>query len=94
MLFAENTNTTTWRKLITDEMEEHHDTWDNVVACTLNDALLDASFDAGYGAPKGDPFTLWTVTRVYFPVVYDGSEWCASVARHPDAIPTEHVGSW
>ena len=94
MLLTDETTTTTWRKLITNEMEEHHDAWENVVSCTLNDDLLDVSFYANYGDPEGAPFTLWTVTRVYFPVVYDGLEWCASVARHPDATPTEHVGSW
>lgn len=50
------------------------------------------SFDAGFGIEQGSEFTIWTARRVYFPACYDGSEWVASVSRHPDAEPTAHIG--
>lgn len=83
---------TTWRKEITLEMDERGESFADVEANTLTDDQLDAKFDHGYGVAKGSPFTLWTKNRVYFPVVYDGSEWVASVSRHPDGKPTWHVG--
>lgn len=82
----------TWREMITCEMEEHGEAWHDVVSCTLTDEQLDREFSAGYGLEEGAPFTLWTTRRVYFPACYDGSEWCASVARDPDGEPTPHVG--
>lgn len=58
-----------------------------------NKYLLE-EFDNGYGTSEGYPFTLWTKTHVYFPVVYDGSEWVESVPRNPPDTPEpkEHVG--
>lgn len=83
---------TTWRQLIADELEAHGETWEDVVASTLDQHELDVEFDDGFGAEQGQPFTLWTHKRVYFPAVYDGSEWVASVSREPDGKPTPHVG--
>lgn len=83
---------TTWRKHITDEMERIGDTWADVVQYTLTDEELDVEFDDGWGGTEGKPFTLWTKRRVYFPVMYDGAEWCGSVSRNPDGQPTDHVG--
>lgn len=83
---------TNWRILITREMDIHADGWENVVQCTLSDKELDKKFDNDFGAAEGEPFTLWTLSRVYFPVTYDGAEWCASVSRDPDGLPTGHVG--
>lgn len=83
---------TTWRELITEEMRGHNESWENVVSCTLTDEGLNKKFDDDYGLSKGVPFTLWTKKRVYFPAVYDGSEWVASVSRDPDGKPTFHVG--
>ncbi len=54
-------------------------------------ACLDQPFDAGYGLPRGLPFTMWTRRRVYFPVEYDGSESCASVPRHPCPEAVDHI---
>lgn len=51
-----------------------------------------ALFDASWGSTHGDPFTIWTEDRVYFPGNYDGSEWVASVPRHPCNEYTDHVG--
>jgi len=81
-----------WKSLITEEMNNHDDSWDSVVSCTLTEEELSKSFDEGYGWIEGKPFTVWTKTRVYFPAVYDGMEWVGSVSRNPDGNPTQHVG--
>lgn len=83
---------TTWREQITHEMGQHGESWDDVQACTLSDAELNAQFNPDFGWPEGKPFTVWTAQRVYFPVTYDGAEWCGSVSRIPDGKPTEHIG--
>ena len=82
----------TWRELILDEMKENSETWHDLIACTLSTAELDEEFDCGYGLSEGKPFTLWTRKRVYFPVVYDGSEWVGSVPRNPCNKATQHFG--
>jgi hypothetical protein len=85
---------TTWRALITQALAEHGESWADVEACTLTDAALDRPFNAGFGHPEGEPFTLWTTHRVYFPGVWDGAEWVDSVPRHPNGEATEHVGGY
>ncbi len=85
-------NNTTWRIQINAEMKENGETWEDVESCTLSDDELDKEFNSGYGMNEGEPFTLWTVGYVYFPVNYDGSEWVASVPRHPDGLATQHIG--
>lgn len=82
---------TTWRRAITVVLAEHGETWADVVACTLDDAGLDAEFDPSYGLVEGKPFGLWTKRRVYFPVCYDGAEFVASVPRDPSG-PIDHIG--
>lgn len=81
-----------WRLLIATELKNQGETWNDVVLCTLLDDELDETFDSGFGAPEGKPFTLWTQKRVYFPVCYDGAEWVSSVSRVPDYVATKHVG--
>jgi hypothetical protein len=83
---------TTWREELTEVMREHGESWGDVEACTLDDAALDVVFYAGMGGIGGEPFTLWTRARVYFPATYDGGEWVASVPRHPCSEATKHVG--
>ena len=83
---------TSWRILISEALSSSGATWDDVESCTLSDAELDVVFDAGFGIDEGAPFTLWTKDRVYFPVQYDGSEWCESVPRNPPGKATRHVG--
>ena len=83
---------TTWRKEIIHAMQINKDTWDNIIACTLTDSDLNMSFDNGYGAIEGKPFTVWTKHYVYFPACYDGAEWVGSVPRDPNEEPTEHIG--
>jgi hypothetical protein len=82
----------TWRKLIGNEMSDCGDSWKQVVSCTLTSEELDVEFDTDWGAVEGKAFTLWTHTRVYFPVCYDGAEWVSSVSRNPDGHPTNHQG--
>ena len=95
----------TWRNLIQSEMNQHGETFDDVVHQHIRvqkdyagepisdrEPSLDRQFDRGYGGSNGDHFTVWTANRVYFPAVYDGSEWCASVPRDPCDVATQHVG--
>ena len=83
---------TSWRQLITKEMDRHGDTWDAVEWSTFKGDQLDRQFDNGYGYPEGASFTLWTQSRVYFPAMYDGAEWAASVPRNPCAEAVDHIG--
>lgn len=84
---------TTWRKSITAEMRRYGETWADVVHCTLDDAQLDEEFESDFGGREGEPFTLWTHSRVYFPASYDGAEWVASAPRNPSDEAMEHVGN-
>lgn len=86
---TENSN---WRHLISMEMEEQGEDWKDVVSCTLTEPELDVEFYPGYGGTDGQPFTLWTTRRVYFPCCYDGAEWVSSVPRNPNGEVTEHIG--
>jgi hypothetical protein len=83
-----------WRNMIQKEMAKRGDSWQFTEYCTLSDEELDREFCSGYGSPEGEPFTLWTITRIYFPATYDGSEWVESIARHPSKEVTWHVGNW
>lgn len=78
---------TTWRKRIEDTADG-----DKIVYCTLSNTELDVEFDGGYGGSEGKPFTAWSEKYVYFPVVYDGSEWAGRAPRFPCDEATNHVG--
>ena len=84
---------TTWSKLIIREMlaqdvyNQHH-----TVMVAPNEKVLDVEFDNDYGLPGGPQFLLWTTSRVYFPVVYDGAEWVGSAPRDPQPDGQPHVG--
>jgi hypothetical protein len=82
-----------WYQHIAEEMDVYNESWKDVVSTTLTDEALHKKFDSGYGCSQGEPFTVWTTNRVYFPVVYKGAEWCGSVSRTPDGIATEHQGA-
>ena len=62
---------TNWRNLIQKEMSNHNETFEDVVSSTLTEKELLKEFYDGYGCSEGEPFTLWTTNRVYFPGVYD-----------------------
>jgi len=83
---------TTWRELVSTALHDRGEGWEDVVSNTMTDEEMDVEFYDGFGGAEGCPFTIWTENRVYFPAVYDGAEWCASVSRHPNGIPTRHVG--
>jgi hypothetical protein len=83
---------TTWRKELTASMAYAQDAGP-VVAVAPNDPTLDVEFDDGYGGSEGPDVLIWTETRVYFPVVYDGSEWLSSAPRNPQTEGQGHVGS-
>lgn len=83
---------TTWRELITEEMNEREELWSDIVKAVFSSGDEDTQFNCGYGCEEGSAFTVWTKNRVYFPVVYDGSEWCGSVARNPNDLSTPHQG--
>jgi hypothetical protein len=83
---------TTWRQLISYEMENRGETWGDIESTTFKDDEVDKEFDDGYGSTNGIPFTIWTKNTVYFPWVYDGSESAGSVSRNPDGLATKHVG--
>jgi hypothetical protein len=83
---------TTWRKILVDAMEETNESFADIESSTLTEAELDTEFDNGYGLSEGAPFTVWTKNHVYFPAVYDGAEWAASVSRNPNGHATNHIG--
>lgn len=83
---------TNWRKLLTGLMNENGETLDDIQSNTMTDAEMDTMFDDDYGGKEGCPFTVWTDKFVYFPGCYDGSEWVSCVSRHPNGVPTRHVG--
>jgi hypothetical protein len=82
----------TWKALITEELQLQGESWDDIVSITLTEDELNKGFDDSFGIAEGKPFTAWTARRVYFPVCYDGSEWVESVSRDPDGQPTNHCG--
>lgn len=81
---SENTN---WKMLIEVEAKG-----DEIISCTLTDAELLEVFDDDRGGVNGKPFTAWSDKYVYFPAVYDESEWVERVPRNPCDEATDHVG--
>lgn len=82
---------TTWRKELDEAMQGAGDPGP-VLAVAPSEAVLDVPFDSGFGGSQGQPMLAWTETRVYFPVVYDGSEWIESAPRNPTGEGQGHVG--
>jgi len=78
--------------MLVEALEHCGETWGDIEAITLTEAELDVEFDTGFGGAEGEPFTVWTKRRVYFPACYDGAEWVSSVSRYPDGKPTHHIG--
>ena len=65
---------------------------DTIIACTLSDEELRELFDASYGSIEGQRFTAWSEKYVYFPLVYEGSEWAGRAPRNPCDESTPHQG--
>lgn len=80
-----------WNSMLKNEFEQNGDDFSKMKT-TLNTEDLNREFDTGFGASVGDPFTAWGERYVYFPVVYDGSEWVGSAPRNPCDTVTNHQG--
>jgi hypothetical protein len=61
-------------------------------AVSIDHPIFDREFYGGYGCSEGCNFTAWGGKYVYFPAVYDGSEWISFVPRNPCLQATSHVG--
>lgn len=79
---------TTWNKQL--EIAADGDTI--LAKAPADETVWERVFDDGYGGSEGDPVLAWSASRVYFPVVYDGSEWIGSAPRFPRADGQRHVG--
>ena len=82
---------TTWRKELNQACKATKDKFDSLTM-TLSEEELDTRFDDGFGGSEGISFTAWSDDWVYFPAVYDGSEWVAWVPRNPCDKKTDHIG--
>ena len=80
-----------WKEMLIAAFEETGDNFNNLKT-TLSKEELEVKFDSGYGASEGKPFTAWGDKYVYFPVVYDGSEWVGFAPRNICDIKTKHWG--
>jgi hypothetical protein len=80
-----------WLHKILKEMDEQGDSMENLLDHTLSTENMIKEFNSE-NSWIGVPFTIWTHSRVYFPVTYDGYTWVGSVSRYPDGKPTEHMG--
>jgi len=76
-----------WRDLINKACDR-----DVITHCTLSDDELLKEFYDGFGWSQGKSFTAWSNDYVYFPVVYDGSEWVGRAPRNPSEEVTDHQG--
>lgn len=81
----------TWRELIEQECKNNYDNFDSLVI-TIENGELDREFNPGFGGTGGAPFTAWSDSFVYFPICYDGAEWCGSAPRNPCGIKCHHQG--
>ena len=79
----------TWYELIKETADERGE---QIIECTLNDDELHCEFYAGFGGEEGASFTAWSENWVYFPLCYDGAEWCGSAPRNPCKIAMKHQG--
>lgn len=83
---------TTWRAELADAMTSSGDVGP-ILAVAPSEETLDVQFDDGFGGSEGPPVLIWTEQHVYFPVVYDGSEWLGSAPRNPQSEGQGHVGN-
>ena len=80
-----------WYDMLKEQFAETGDDFSKIVT-TLSDEELHRKFDTGFGGSEGTPFTAWGEKYVYFPVVYDGSEWVGHAPRNPCDEATQHQG--
>lgn len=81
-----------WGSMLDKLFKENGDSHENILGMAPANLDLHRTFNSGWGGSNGKPFTIWTEKYVYFPGVYDGSEWIAFVRRHPCDVATQHVG--
>ena len=80
-----------WKEMLEEEFEDRGDSFEKMET-TLTEQELVKEFDNGFGCEEGVPFTAWGDKYVYFPIVYDGSEWVGSAPRNPSKEITQHMG--
>lgn len=80
-----------WYRMLQEIMESDKKDFSQK-KCTLTDKELKVNFDSGYGGSEGIPFTAWGKKWVYFPIVYDDSEWIGHAPRFPCKISMSHQG--
>lgn len=80
--------------MLSNALKDNGESWDDVEANTMTEEEMAKEFYSGFGEPEGRPFTVWTKRSVYFPVCHDGSESVGRVSRHPNGVPTWHLGGW
>ena len=80
----------TWYHLVTEALTEHQEGWTDVICGAGLSTIAEARARTPDYGETG--WTIWTLTRVYFPEVYDGRWSVASVARHPCDQITKPVG--
>lgn len=72
----------TLRKMVEGEMGAHDESFDDVVFIKDNSGLLHRDIDSVI--TQVHSFTIWTSTRVYFPVdVYEDRTAIESIILHP-----------
>jgi len=80
-----------WYDFLKEAFEDTGDNFAEMIT-TLSKEERYKNFNRGYGGSEGLPFTAWGQKYVYFPVVYDGSEWVGWAPRDPCDEKTDHVG--
>jgi hypothetical protein len=80
-----------WYEKLKEIMEADGENFDTR-RCTLSNQDLLKEFDDSYGSSEGAAFTAWGENWVYFPIVYDGSEWIGHAPRNPCEISMKHQG--
>lgn len=82
---------TTWRKELEKATAQDGEDFTKLVFA-IDEGGLDNEFDDGFGGSEGVPFTAWGEKWVYFPIVYDGSEWVGHAPRNPCDLQMSHQG--
>jgi hypothetical protein len=80
-----------WKEMLIEVFKETGDDFEKMETTLTNEELV-REFDDGYGISSGTHFTSWGEKYVYFPVVYDGSEWVGYAPRNVCDIKTAHWG--
>ena len=74
---------TTLLKLLEESMQQHGETMNDMVHCTITGEQLRLEFNHAFGTGEGIPFILWTQKSVYYSHHYDGLCYVARLPRNP-----------